>query len=144
MSRECPTDNCEESRVHLPTGKSVEGKHILIADDQPEVRETLRLLLRLDDHTVVEASNGVEALELFGREHFDLVITDYAMPEMKGDELACGIKRLDPAQPVLMITGSAYNLNPENNRADALLNKPFTLTGLRQSIAEVLGSVSSI
>lgn len=129
-------DPSPQPRISERTG--VTGKRILVADDQPEVRETMRLLLGLDDHTVVEASNGTEALALFVRDQFDLVITDYLMPEMKGDELALGIKRLAPEQPVLMITGSAHNLPAQKNPADALLNKPFTLTALRESIADVL------
>jgi CheY-like chemotaxis protein len=138
MSTEHETGICLNPRVQGLEPSGVTGKRILIADDQPEVRETMRLLLGLDDHTVVEASNGVEALALFVRGQFDLVITDYAMPEMKGDELALGIKRLDPMQPVLMVSGSAFDLPPNQNPADALLNKPFTLTALRESVAELL------
>ena len=125
-----------------PGSQGVFGKRILLADDEPAVRETMKLLLGLDAHTVVEAVNGREALNLFTKESFDLVITDYAMPVMKGDELASGIKRLSPSQPILMITGSANNDAFVVNPVDALLNKPFTLTELRESIAGVLAAVA--
>lgn len=138
MSNEHQPETYLRPQVRVSEPSGVTGKRILLADDQPEVRETLRLLLGLDDHTVVEAENGAEALALFVPEQFDLVITDYAMPEMKGDELASGIKRLAPTQPILMITGSAHNLPAQKNPADALLNKPFTLAALRESIAGVL------
>src|ERR1035441_2188381 len=89
----------------------VSGKRILLADDQQEVREMTKLMLGMDEHIVTEAVNGREALELFAPGRFDLVITDYLMPVMKGDELARNIKRLAPTEPILMITGSAAELD---------------------------------
>ena len=65
----------------------VQGKpKILLADDQQDVRASIEMLLTLDGHTVVQASNGKEALEAFRKDTFDLVITDHAMPQMKGSE----------------------------------------------------------
>jgi CheY-like chemotaxis protein len=117
-------------------GRTV-GKRILVADDQQEVRDTIKLLLRLDDHTVAEAANGREALEMFEQGRFDLVITDYAMPEMRGDELAANVKNLAPSQPILMLTGSVELLDGFATRVDALLRKPFSLMDLRQAIARL-------
>jgi CheY-like chemotaxis protein len=119
----------------------VTEKRILLADDQKEVREVTKLLLGLDDHQVTEATNGREALELFKRETFDLLITDYAMPGMLGDELARRVKQLCPAQPVLMITGSIEASALEKGCVDSLLNKPFTLEGLREAVNLVLQPV---
>ena len=113
-------------------------KRILLVDDQPSVREAISLLLSLDEHTVIEAGNGVEALDVFGREQFDLVITDFEMPNMKGNELARRIKQLSPAQPIVMITAYAERLGDSNNPVDALLNKPFQLEDLRRAMAELL------
>ncbi|MGO8675131.1 MAG: response regulator [Limisphaerales bacterium] len=117
-------------------GRTV-GKRILVADDQQEVRDTIKLLLRLDDHTVAEATNGREALEMFEQGRFDLVITDYAMPEMRGDELAANVKNLAPSQPILMLTGSVELLDGFATAVDALLRKPFSLMDLRQAIARL-------
>lgn len=118
-------------------GKPV-GKRILLADDQQSVREAISLLLSLDEHEVIEAANGAEALDLFMRDHFDLVITDFEMPNMKGNELAARIKRVSPSQPILMITAYAERLGDSDNPVDALLNKPFQLEDLRQAIARLL------
>jgi len=63
-------------------------KRVLLVDDELGQREAIGLLLALDGHRVVQAANGQEALEHLGRESFDLVITDYSMPGMAGDELA--------------------------------------------------------
>ena len=112
-------------------------KRILLADDQPEVREMTKLMLGMDGHIVTEAVNGQEALELFAQERFDLVITDYLMPLMKGDELARNIKKLAPSEPILMITGSAAEFGGVQGSADAVLNKPFGLEELRRAVAQL-------
>ncbi len=116
----------------------VSGKRILLADDQQEVREMTALMLGMDDHVVTEARNGQEALDLFTPDRFDLVITDYVMPLMKGDELARNIKRLAPSEPILMVTGSAGELDGIRGSVDAVLNKPFVFEDLRQAVAQLL------
>jgi CheY-like chemotaxis protein len=118
-------------------------KRILLAEDQPEVRETVKLLLSMDGHTVTEAGDGREALASFKRGQFDLVITDYAMPLMRGDELAVSIKRLAPEQPILMITGSVEKFGLPQSSVDALLQKPFLLEDLRQAVAQTLCQVAT-
>ncbi len=114
------------------------GKRILLADDQQAVRSAIKFLLQMDEHKVTEATNGREALELFRRERFDLVITDYAMPEMVGSELAVNIKREVPAQPIIMISAYTSQLKDQDNPVDALINKPFSFVELRQIIARLL------
>jgi len=96
------------------------------------------LMLGMDGHVVTEAGNGREALDLFTPERFDLVITDYLMPLMKGDELARNIKWLAPSEPILMITGSSGELSGIQVSVDAVLNKPFGFEDLRQAVAQVL------
>jgi CheY-like chemotaxis protein len=120
----------------------IERKRILLAEDQPEVRETVKLLLSLDGHMVTEAGDGREALASFKRGRFDLVITDYAMPLMRGDELAASIKQLAPEQPILMITGSVEKFGAPQSSVDALLQKPFLLEDLRQAVAQTLCQVA--
>jgi CheY-like chemotaxis protein len=117
------------------------GKRILLADDQQQVRELTKMLLGMDDHIVTEAANGREALTLFAQERFDLVITDYTMPLMKGDELARNIKRLAPSEPVLMITGSIREAEGIHGAVDAVLEKPFSFEDLRQAVARLLRPV---
>ncbi len=115
----------------------ISGKRILLTDDQPEVRGAIKMMLDFDEHVVAEASNGREALEAFEPDRFDLLITDYLMPEMRGDELAANVKRLAPGQRVLMITGSAQPHTGFAPAADAILTKPFTLGELRHAVAEL-------
>jgi CheY-like chemotaxis protein len=105
-------------------------KRILLVDDERLVRETVRLLLGQFGFTVVEANNGAEALGLFARGCFDLVVTDYEMPFLKGNELAAKIRRLAPRQPILMITGFGHCASP-NNPVDAVIGKPLNFARLR-------------
>jgi CheY-like chemotaxis protein len=113
-------------------------RRILLVDDQRSVREAINLLLRLDGHRVSEAGNGTMALDLFMRGHFDLVITDFEMPNMNGSELAARIKKASPTQPVLMITAYAEKLRDATSPVDAILDKPFQLEDLRRAIAQLL------
>jgi CheY-like chemotaxis protein len=113
------------------------GKRILLVDDESGVREALKLLLSDDSHTVVEANNGAEALDLFRKSRFDLVMTDFRIPFMRGDELALAMRRLVPNQPILMIT--AYpQLRGPHNPVDAVLRKPFGHIRLRETVAKLL------
>jgi CheY-like chemotaxis protein len=113
------------------------GKRILLVDDERAVRDAIRELLRLDEHTVVEANNGAEALRLFAQDRFDVVMTDCFMPFVKGTELATSIRRLVPDQPILMITGYGLKTGP-HNPVDAVLRKPFDITELRSILAELV------
>ena len=114
------------------------GKRILLVEDDPSARESLHLLLRIDRHVVVEATNGREALDLFTRGQFDLVIVDYLMPEMQGNELARQIKRMVPSQPVLMVTAYFEKMVDSDKPADVILSKPFAVEDLRRTIAQLV------
>jgi CheY-like chemotaxis protein len=116
----------------------VRGKRILIVEDQEPVRVCLRMMLELEGHQVTEASDGAEALKLFAISHFDLVITDFEMPVMKGNELAVSIKQLAPSLPILMITASALARRNAENPVDALLDKPFTMPDLHRALGKLL------
>ena len=117
--------------------KASHGKRILLVEDEFSVRDTLRQLLRHDDHTVVEANNGAEALILFAQHKFDLVVTDFVMPFVDGAELAARIKHRMPNQPILMITG--HDVRPSRlNSVNGVLRKPFDLGELRFALTRVL------
>jgi two-component system cell cycle response regulator CpdR len=116
----------------------VRGQRILIVEDEERLRACLRMILELEGHQVTEACNGAEALNLFSTGQFELVITDFEMPVMKGNKLAVGIKLLAPSLPILMITASATARREVENPVDALLNKPFSVTELRYTLGKLL------
>jgi CheY-like chemotaxis protein len=117
------------------------GKRILLVEDERVVREALRLFLSLDSHTVVEANNGAEAFAMFRAGRFDLVMTDYEMPFVKGNELALRIRQVAPRQPILMVTAYSHKPSPENP-VDVVVKKPFNSENLRQLMAELLSQSS--
>ncbi|MBI2218126.1 MAG: GAF domain-containing protein [Candidatus Rokubacteria bacterium] len=113
---------------------------ILLVDDEAEVRAALADSLSAHGHTVIEASNGREALDrLEAGQAADLILTDLGMPEMTGWELARIVKERSPDMPVGLITG--WGLRPlgteEQRRAvDFVVAKPFTIDGLLGAITE--------
>lgn len=113
------------------------GLRILLAEDDEAARESLKLLLAIDRHRVAEVGTGAEALELFARERFDLVIVDYFMGGMRGDEVARRIKQVCPEQPIIMLSAYAEKLAAEDKPVDAFLGKPFSIDDLRQTVASV-------
>lgn len=120
---------------------NIEARRILVVDDEPLVCEAVRAVLRFDGHEVETAGNGQEALARCQERAFDVIITDYSMPLMKGDELAGAIKARAPHQPIIMITAYAETLSPSDNRlaaVDSLVSKPFRLEELREAISHVL------
>jgi CheY-like chemotaxis protein len=115
-------------------------RRILVVDDEPLVCDAVKMMLKFDGHVVETARNGREALAVFEKGKFDLVITDFEMPTMKGDELAAAIKARAPEQPVVMITAYAEMLQASGNLlkgVDFMVSKPFLLENLREAIAKV-------
>ena len=128
------------------TEPAISPKKILVVDDEPFVCDTVKLLLAFDGHQVETALSGKEALEKFAIGKFDLVITDYSMPEMKGDELGMKIKALSPQQPVVLITAYAEMLRGADTPlqgVDCMVSKPFLLQHLREAIAKTTGQAPS-
>jgi DNA-binding response OmpR family regulator len=121
---------------------TVLGKRILLVDDDPGARESIKLLLSIDRHTVAEAASGREALERFNKGSFDLVITDYLMPEMHGNQLAMRIRSIAPAQPILMVTGYYEQVAGLENPVDEILGKPFGVRELRRAIARPINRMA--
>src|SRR5947208_15165249 len=115
-------------------------RRILVVDDEPFVCDAVKMMLAFDGHSVETASSAKDALAIFDKSKFDLVITDFAMPEMKGDELAAAIKAKSPGQPVVMITAYAEMLQASGKNmpgVDLVISKPFLLENLRDAIAKV-------
>jgi CheY-like chemotaxis protein len=114
------------------------GKRILLVDDDAAARQSIKLLLQIDRHDVIEAKSGHEALELFDHGTVDLVIIDYFMPQMEGSKLAEHLKLAAPSMPILMVTAYVEKLVDCHNPVDAIVPKPFGIADLRQSIALLL------
>jgi CheY-like chemotaxis protein len=108
-------------------------KRILVVDDEPLVSESVKMVLSLDGHRADTARDAQEALAKFNKDHYDIIVTDFAMPGMKGDELARNIKQAAPTRPVILLT--AYPPRELPAEIDVLLIKPFDIESLRQGLA---------
>lgn len=101
--------------------------HILVADDDPNIRELLRLTLKREGYLVWEAADGKAALELAEREQVHLAIVDVMMPRMDGWEL-CREIRSRCEIPILMLTAKGAIEDKEKayvSGTDDYLTKPF-------------------
>ncbi len=117
---------------------------VLIVDDSSTSRRIVRQMLeRLGVEQFVEAENGQQAIELIQQSFFDLIVTDYNMPQMDGEQLSQYIRNQSSQQsvPVLMVTSET-----DRNRlagiarsgVSAIFDKPFTIETLRDTIERVL------
>ncbi|EDY16229.1 histidine kinase [Chthoniobacter flavus Ellin428] len=125
-----------------PAAPPTNTLRILVVEDEPLVREVISVYLAEDQHDVTTAENGRVGLEKFKEGTFDLVMTDRAMPEMNGDQLAIEIKKLRPEQPIILLTGFGDLMAGSGEQpqgVDLVVSKPFTLATLRNAMVEVLG-----
>ena len=88
-------------------GKS--GKKILLAEDDPDVREMLAFALRHAGHVVTLAENGKEALKLCSANSYDLIITDILMPKQDGFKVIRKLKKKQRDIPIIAISGGGVS-----------------------------------
>ena len=115
---------------------------ILVIDDEEFVRETLGEILAALTHRVQTADSGRAALDKIGTEHFDVVFTDLAMPEMDGWEVARAIRQARPGVPVVLVTGygaTAEAPSGEKDLVNAIIGKPFAFDQVTAVLAKVMG-----
>ena len=117
--------------------------NILLVEDDPDVRKmTIRLLENLK-FSVVAVSGGNDALNRLTNEgnSFDLVMTDYSMPDMNGIELVVNLKRIMPDIPVILCTGADGSDNDRNTYESGVtevLTKPYSRSELDSTIKRAL------
>jgi CheY-like chemotaxis protein len=114
---------------------------ILVVEDEPVPLEVVADCLRGDGHAVETATNGREGLQKFQAGWFDVVVTDWAMPEMSGLELASTITGLAPRKPVIiMLTSFGGETETGTSRppgVDFVIDKPVTLEKVREALSIV-------
>jgi CheY-like chemotaxis protein len=144
---EGPEGHSEEFMTS-PDGVTV-PRRILVVEDEAPLRRILREYLAFDGHIIETAVNGREGLERFreaeasANERFDLVVTDLAMPEMSGDQLALAVKATAPGTPVILLTGFGEMMLTSGetpSSVDLIVPKPFSLASLRRAVAIVVTS----
>ncbi|MCP3929128.1 MAG: tetratricopeptide repeat protein [Bacteroidetes bacterium] len=122
-----------ESSETTPTYKNLAGNKILIVEDNPINQLVVAKLLRKMGMEVFTANNGLEALDVFKQEYFDLILMDIQMPEMDGYRTTAEIREFtDPIKreiPIIALTASAYLTEKEKAKLFGMndhLGKPFS------------------
>ena len=132
----------EEQEARAAATFNAEGA-ILVVDDEPDVRSgVVESLKALGFETILEAEDGVEALELFKREHgrLSLVVMDLTMPRMNGHLAFKAMRGVDPGVPVILSSGfdQASDPDPGAPAPDGFLQKPYRLRDLREIVLATL------
>ena len=122
----------------------VQSLRVLVVDDSPLARKFIsRVLNTLGIERITQASDGSEAIETLKSEMFDLVVTDYNMPEVNGRELTEYIRKESEQShiPVLMVSSEvneAHLSNIEQSGVNAMCDKPFEPENVRKILYRLL------
>jgi two-component system, NtrC family, response regulator PilR len=114
---------------------------ILVVDDEPSMREMLRIVLKRDGYDIVIAQNGTDGMERLRTEPFDLLLSDIRMPDVSGVEVLRAAKQVNPDILAFMMTAFASTETAvEAMRLGALdyFTKPFSMDELRLKIRQHL------
>ena len=137
----------EENEIANKPRKAAPSSHvgtILVADDAVEVRKTVASVLESLGHTVIQAFDGIDAIEKFyaHQEDISLVISDIVMPRMDGVDSVLEMRKTYSELPVIFMTG--YDAPKEktkkilDNETSLLLNKPFKTSELSKTVNRLL------
>jgi two-component system cell cycle response regulator CpdR len=120
---------------------------ILIAEDEPSLREFLIRGLGIVGYRVASAADGSAALEALATSTFDLLITDIVMPKLDGIALALKASKDYPNMKILMMTGYAHERMRAHNLdclSHDIIAKPFALDQIQAIVANVIGGGPAI
>ena len=130
------------SALESPLEEATAAKlRILVVDDEPSMREMLRIVLRRDGYDVTLAQNGHEAIQQLQAGSFDMLLSDIRMPDMSGVDVLRTAKSLDPQIVAFMMTAFASTATAvEAMRLGALdyFTKPFNMDELRLKVRQHL------
>jgi CheY-like chemotaxis protein len=117
---------------------------ILIAEDNRVMSDVLKFNLQRSGYSVETVPNGRTALERLEREQFDLLMSDYQMPEVNGEELCRAARHCRPNReiPIIMVSAKGFELDVEGLtrelRLSAILYKPFSPRQVVETVQRVL------
>ena len=112
-------------------------KHILIVDDEEALRYVFERYLSIVGYRVSSAADGFEALRLHQTDPADLVITDYKMPGMNGNELLRRLRAIDARLPAIVISANPIDVGPMPDGA-VFFHKPVMLDKVVEHLKTVL------
>lgn len=113
-------------------------KTVLCIDDYETAAAGWCLFLQSVGYGVTTAFSAQEGLQLFATLPIDIVMLDYAMPDLNGGEVAAAMKRMKPQVPILLFSGHSQIPDPTLVKVDAFLQKGIAPTTVLQKIEELL------
>lgn len=116
---------------------------VLCIDDNEDILECEKSFLESFGYTVLTAASGGKALELASKFSVDVVILDYFMPEMNGQEVAIAMRRLKPLAPIILLTGAVDVPAQTLNLVDIFIAKDRLASHLLPAIAQLRGCGST-
>ncbi len=138
------SDKPESQQPPRQRRRAMTGKgRILLVDDQEVVASVASAILQRLGYEVLTASDGVQAVELFGRRRgeIDLVLLDMIMPGLSGSETFDRLREMDPSVKVILSSGYSMDGEAENilsRGCRAFIQKPFSVEQLSRRVSEVL------
>jgi two-component system cell cycle sensor histidine kinase/response regulator CckA len=122
--------------------KNIQAPRVIVVDDEPSVRNIVRRMLEPAGYVVEEAGDPKQACDAIAQGGpLDLLIADFHMPELTGDEVARRFRAAQPDVKVLFITGYADDLFAERSllwEGEAFLEKPFSGKSLLEAASLLL------
>lgn len=112
-------------------------KHILVVDDEEAVGYVFERYLSIKGYRVSVAYSGEQALEAYRRDTPDLVITDFKMPGMNGDELLRRLRAIAPGLPAIMISANPIEVGPTLDGV-RFFPKPVSLETLVEHVETII------
>jgi two-component system, cell cycle sensor histidine kinase and response regulator CckA len=125
----------------VPPTQQSSSRTILVVEDQEQVRAMVVRILEAEGYQVLEAADGVQALELLAGAEVHLIVTDIVMPRMGGFQLAARLAA-SPDPPILLFI-SGYGRS-ETEVPGPLLEKPFTPSTLSAEVRRLLTHKTSL
>jgi CheY-like chemotaxis protein len=125
------SDHVQQEDLEMET-----GGNILVVDDNKDLQILVSKMLGRLGYEVSSADSGEKGLNIFLKNKFDIVLSDYEMPGMDGIALAYSIKKSSPRTRVVIMTGAGREtvLSKESTAVDEVISKPFTLAEIDETI----------
>lgn len=123
--------------------KTDDTRWILVADDEPSVRQFVERALNYAGYAVTAVPDGNAALEALTKRKYDLLLTDIVMPDLDGIALALKVAKDYPGTKILMMSGYANQRQRAHNLdflAHEVISKPFTLEEITKRISGALAA----
>lgn len=130
-------DKTDKTPPAIPPGPL----RVLLIDDDLKAQSVTKKYLVRNGHSVVTASDGTTGIKTFKTGSFDMVITDHAMPDMSGDDVAVELRNINPDIPIILFTGFGQRMKDTGIKpihVDIVVGKPAKEKELLRAVAHVI------